>query len=157
MYRKILVPMDDSDLAESVLPHVEKVAKESQTAEVVLLRVCEPPVVLADYPAPSDTHWEEHLKQETAHAQQQCKLYLIDAEQRLKKAGLSVSSASMLGSAPKEIVNYAMKNQVDLIIMASHGRSGIARWVFGSTAQKVRRASPIPVIIIKRGERLPSE
>jgi len=152
MYRKILVPLDDSDLDECVLPHVEQAAKESQTAEVILLHVCEPPVVLADYPASSEKHWEEHIKQETAHIQHQCQLSLVDAEQRLKKAGVKVSSDSTLGRAPKEIVDYAVKNQVDLIIMASRGHSGIARWIFGSTAHKVRRASPVPVMIIKPGK-----
>jgi nucleotide-binding universal stress UspA family protein len=152
MYRKILVPLDGSELSECVLPHVENVAKGCGTAEVVLLRVCEPPVILADYPQSFETQWEEHIRQETIHLQKQCRLYLNEAEKKLEAAGLKVSSVSSLGKAPEEILDYAVQHQVDLIIMATHGRSGIARWAFGSTAERVLHASPIPVMMIRPRE-----
>jgi len=149
MYRKILVPLDGSELAECVFPHINKVIKSSEKTEVILFRVCEPPVLLADYPSDLRPRWEEHVKQETAHTQQQCRLYLDDTEKRLQQAGVNVRTESGLGNPAELIVDYATKNQVDLIIIASHGRSGIMRWAFGSTADKILRASPVPVMVVK--------
>jgi nucleotide-binding universal stress UspA family protein len=149
MYRKILVPLDGSELAECVLPHVIDIAKGSGEGEVILFRVCEPPVILADYPPDLRPEWEDHVRQETAHSQQQCRLYLDDAEKKLEEAGLKVRTESGLGNPAELIVDYAIQNQIDLIIVASHGRSGIMRWAYGSTADKILRSSPVPVMIIK--------
>lgn len=149
MYRKILVPLDGSKLAESAIPHVITIAKGCEVGEVVLFRVCEPPVILADYPSNLRPEWEDHVKQETLHSQQQCQLYLSDAEKKLKEAGLNVRTESGLGNVAEMIVDYAAKNQVDLIIMASHGRSGVLRWAYGSIADKILRSSPVPVMIVK--------
>ena len=149
MYRKILVPLDGSELAECVLPHVIDVAKGSEGSKVILFRVCETPAILADYPSDLRPGWEEHVKEETAHDRQQCKLYLDDTEKRLSQAGLNVTTESGLGHAAELIVDYAVQNGVDLIIMASHGRSGIMRWAYGSTADKVLQASTVPVMMVK--------
>ena len=104
-------------------------------------------MLLADYPSDLRPDWEDHVRQETAHTQQQCQLYLTGAEKKLEQAGLKVTTDSGLGNPAEEIVNYAIQNQVDLIIMASHGRSGVMRWAYGSTADKVLRASPMPVMM----------
>jgi nucleotide-binding universal stress UspA family protein len=149
MYRKILVPLDGSELAECVIPHVMNIAKGCGVSEVILFRVCEPPVILADYPENLLPKWEDHVRQETAYVQQQCRLYLDGTEKRFKEAGLNVTTESGLGNPAELIVDYAVQNQVDLIIMASHGRSGIMRWAYGSTADKILRSSPMPVMIIK--------
>ena len=148
MYRKILVPLDGSELSESVLPHVQNLAKSNES-EVILFRVCEPPVVLADYPPDLHTAWEEHIREENDHIQQQCLVYLDEIKQKLEKTGLQVTSASGVGKAPEQIVDYAIQNGVDLIIMASHGRSGVSRWAYGSTADRVLKSSPIPVLLVK--------
>jgi nucleotide-binding universal stress UspA family protein len=151
MYRKILVPLDGSELAECVLPHVIDIAKGPGGSEVVLFRVCDPAVVLADYPTDLNPGWEEHVEQETSHTQQQCRLYLDDIEKKLKEAGLNVTTDSGLGNPAELIVDYAARNQFDLIIMASHGRSGAVRWAYGSTSDKILRSSPVSVMMIKCG------
>lgn len=153
MYRKIMVPLDGSKSSENVLPHVQTIAKSCPQCEIILFRVCEPPVLLADYPADLNPKWEEHVKDETVHLSQVCRLYLTDAESKLKVAGLNVRSESGLGKPAEEILNYAEKNQVDLIIMASHGHSGISRWAYGNVANKVLQASRIPVLIVKDEQR----
>jgi nucleotide-binding universal stress UspA family protein len=152
MYRRILVPLDGSELAECVLPHVENVVRNNPGAEVVLFRVCEPPVILADYPPNLQTAWEDHVREETAHIQQQCRLYLGEIEKRLAKMGLNVTSAAGLGSAPEQIVDYAVQHQIDLIIISSHGHSGVTRWAYGNTTSKVLQATSIPVMLIKPAE-----
>lgn len=149
MYKKVMVPLDGSELAECVLPHVQKLAQNGGAAEVVLFRVCEPAVILADYPPDLQTKWEDHVKQEMSHIQQQCQIYLSAAVKKLQGSGLKVSSDSAAGKPAETIVDYAVQNQVDLIVMATHGRSGVSRWAFGSTAERVVRSSPVPVMIIR--------
>ncbi len=149
MYNKILVPLDGSKLAECVLPHVENVAKGCGVSEVVLLRICEPPSILSDYPESMPRSWNENVSKMTKHMENQCSLYLGEIEKQLKDSGLYVRTESRLGDAAAEIVDFADKNEIDLIIMASHGRSGPSRWAYGSTADKVLRSTCVPVMVIK--------
>jgi nucleotide-binding universal stress UspA family protein len=149
MYEKILVPLDGSELAESVLPHVETIARGCSVVEIILLRVCEAPSILADYPEGSNRNWEKHVERMTTNAQQQCNVYLGDVEKQLRDRGFNVMIESRLGKPAEEIVDYAFKNGVDLIIMASHGRSGVSRWAYGSEADKVLRSSCVPVLLVK--------
>jgi nucleotide-binding universal stress UspA family protein len=149
MYEKILVPLDGSELAESVLPHVETIARGCSVVEIVLLRVCEAPSILADYPEGKDKSWEKHVGRMTTNAQQQCNIYLGDIEKQLRDRGFNVKIESCLGKPAEEIVNYATKNKVDLIIMASHGRAGVSRWAYGSVADRVLRSSCVPVLLVK--------
>ena len=150
MYKKILVPLDGSNLAESVLPHVQKVAMGSPGVEIILFRVCEPPVLLADYPADLRQEWEQHVRQETDHMQHQCRIYLSEAEKKLRQAGFKITTESSLGNkVAEEIVDYAARNGVDLIVLATHGRSGVTRWAFGSIATKVLHSSPVPVMVVR--------
>ncbi len=149
MVKKILVPLDGSQLAECVLPYVEELAKGCQVEEVIILRACEPPTIPADYPASRRLSWDEHVKTMMAQAQQQCRLYLGDVEKQLSDLGIKVKSTSYLGKAVDEIVDYAEKNEVDLIIMASHGRTGPGKWVHGNVADRVLRATCVPVLMIR--------
>ena len=149
MYKKILVPLDGSKLAECVLPHVENIATGCSVGEVIILRVCESPSIIADYPEGKNKTWEKHVGRMTTNAQQQCSLYLGDVERQLRDKGFSVRTESGLGKPAEEIVDCANKNKVDLIVMASHGRSGVSRWVYGSVADKVLRSTCVPVLLVK--------
>jgi len=149
MYEKILVPLDGSDLAESVLPHVETIARGCNVVEIVLLRVCDAPSILADYPERKDKSWDKHVERMTTNARQQCNIYLGDIEKQLRDRGFNVRIESRLGKPAEEIVDYAAKNEVDLIIMASHGRAGVSRWAYGSVTDKVLRSSCVPVLLVK--------
>ena len=149
MYERILVPLDGSELAESVLPHVETIARGCSVVEIILLRVCEAPSILADYPEGKDRSWDKHVERITTNAQQQCNVYLGDVEKQLRDRGFNVMIESRLGKPAEEIINYANQNKVDLIIMASHGRSGVSRWAYGSEADKVLRSSCVPVLLVK--------
>lgn len=149
MYRKILVPLDGSRLAECVLPHVIALAKGRDVAEIVLLRVCEPPSILADYPASMPVSWEQHREQVLADMQYACSLYLGNMEKQLKEAGFKVRTESRLGNAADEIVDYATKNEIDIIVMASHGRSGLSKWAYGSVAEKVLHSTCVPVLMVR--------
>lgn len=74
--------------------------------------------------------------------------YLDKVANQLKKEGLPAKGIVAKGKADKAILDYATKNKVDLIIMSTHGRSGISRWAAGSIADRVARYSAIPVLLI---------
>ncbi|MBN1367868.1 MAG: universal stress protein [Dehalococcoidales bacterium] len=149
MYDKILVPLDGSKTAECVIPHVIKIAKECRVKEIYLLRVCMPVSVLADYPADMPETWEQHAKDINYQASRQCSIYLDTVEEQLKKAGLDkINVIGKLGDPANEIIDFIEENGIGLVIMASHGRSGPSRWVFGSVAEKVSRTVQVPVMII---------
>jgi nucleotide-binding universal stress UspA family protein len=148
---KILVPLDGTKLAELVLPHVERLANQwsAGPVEVVLLRVCEPPVVSSDYPAHLPLSWEEHLEQETVKSKLVARPYLSEVEKRLRDTGLRVSTEVQMGKAADEIIDYARRNSFSLIAMIIHGRSGISRWAYGSVAEKVMLGAYTPVFLVR--------
>ena len=149
MFNKILVPLDGSRLAECALPYVEELVKTKSVKEIILFRVCEQPAIRADYPANMPEPWPEHVKDIMDSARNQCSSYLDDVEKRLKDLGVKVQVQTCLGEAAEEIVKYTEQNKINMIAMASHGRSGISRWTFGSVAEKVFRHSPVPVLMVK--------
>jgi nucleotide-binding universal stress UspA family protein len=138
----IIVPLDTSEVAESVLPHVEALAKQRSTkpVEVTLLRVCEPPT-LPSYSIPElptePLNWGEYMQQETARCKQGAQEYLAGVEKQLKESNIEARSEVLLGKAADEIVDFANKNPFNLVVMATHGRSGLSRWVYGSVAENV--------------------
>ena len=149
----ILVTLDGSELAESVLPHAEVLAKQRGTKpDVVLLRVCEPSTTPAYY-APElsgvPLNWGEYAQQETARCKQEAKEYLARMEKRLKDSHISVRSEVLVGKAADEIVDYANKNPFNLIVMATHGRSGLSRWVYSSVAENVLQGVSSPILLIR--------
>lgn len=148
--RTILVPLDESKLAESVLPHVEALAKQwgDGQIEVVLLRVCEPPVISSDYPPSMPLSWEKHVEMETAKCIWVAEPYLAKIEKRLKDAGLKVRKEVLTGQPDEKIVDYASRNNFSLIVMATHGRSGISRLAYGSVAEKVMLGTPTPIFLV---------
>lgn len=149
MFDKILVPLDGSKLAECILPYVEELVKGEKVKEVILFRVCQLPEIPADYPANMPESWEHHVNEIMHGAQKQCLLYLGDVERRLRDLGVKLKIESCLGNAASEIVKCAEKNQVGLIVMASHGRSGVSKWAFGSVAEKVFRSTCVPVLMVR--------
>ena len=149
MYKMILVPLDGSELAELVLPHVEMLAKTGvEPAEVVLLRVCElARMVMGGY---GEAVGQMAILTEQAAAA--CKAdaveYLAAMEKRLKEKGLKVRTVLLEGDSANEILEYATNNPVDLIAMGTHGRSGISRWAYGSVASKVLRGIATPLLLV---------
>lgn len=149
--RKMIVPLDGSELAESVLPHVEALAR-SGSASVVLVRACEPPAMPTYYsPELSEIplHWGQYAQQETARCKQVSVDYLADVQRRLKANGIEAETDVVVGKASDEVVNYANKNPADLIVMATHGRSGLSRLVYGSVALNILVGVSNPIFLIK--------
>jgi len=143
MYKKILVPLDGSELSECVLDHVTAIATGCRIPEVILLTVIEPV---------SQQVYAELGEQLARDIQNKAPVdvnnYLLKVADSLKKDGLVVQTAVISGKATEKILDYANKNQVDLIVMSTHGRSGISRWAFGSVADRVLRHSRVPVLTV---------
>ncbi len=146
MYKKILVPLDGSPLAECVLPHVETIAKGCGVVSVTLLRVVEPfnvPSGEGGAIRPEDLERISQQNKETAQD------YLNRVIRKNKYPGASIESKVITGLAADTITDYATKNEVDLVVMATHGRSGISRWVMGSVADRVVRSTCVPVLLVR--------
>jgi nucleotide-binding universal stress UspA family protein len=135
--RKMLVPLDGSELAEKVLPYVRTLAKQwgAEFVDVTLLIVCDPSLLPSNYEFVWPVKLDDHMKR----CRQVDEKYLAKIEKQLEKAGITVRSEVLVGKPADEIVDYANKNGFDLVVMATHGRSGISRWAYGSVADKVIR------------------
>jgi nucleotide-binding universal stress UspA family protein len=137
MFKKILVPLDGSKLAEKILPQVEQLVEFSQ-AEVVVVQVVQ------SYKVEPKEEREEKAKL-TADAQG----YLDKIAGRLLKKGVQAKAVVTYGKDAIQICDYARKNKFGLIAMSTHGRSGLSRWALGSVADKVVSCSDVPVMIFR--------
>lgn len=156
MFQKILVPLDGSRLAEEVLPFAVSVA-EAFGSRVVLLQVVPTPrSALATDPIAQLTveGGTSTLEEELALEEEKARTYLEWTAEPLRGRGLEVECVTVRGAPAEAIVDYALRHQVDLIALSTHGRSGLERLVFGSVAEKVVRETGKPVLLIKpRGVR----
>lgn len=149
----LIVPLDGSELAESALPHVEALAKQRgpEPVNVVLLRVSETPAMPAYYaPELSEVplNWADYAQQETVRRKRVSTEYLAGIEKRFRDSNISVRSEVLEGKPTDEIVTYARNNPFSIIVMATHGRAGLSRWVHGSVAEYVVMSVTNPVLLI---------
>ena len=146
MYKKLLVPLDGSKLAECVLPHVESIARGCAVEEVVLVRAVEPFRRLSgeDYVF-TDAEAKEFSQQHITNARE----YLDTVAGRISLEGIRVEKQLIKGRPAESIAEYASGSDIDLITIATHGRSGISRWAWGSVADRVLRSSCVPVLMIR--------
>lgn len=145
MYKKIMVPLDGSELAECVLPHVETVAGGCNVPEVLLVRIVEPLHLLRG--AESRISPEERKRIETDSINV-ARDYLNRIAERLKEKGLYARPEVIFGKADEKLIELANKD-IDLIVIASHGRSGVSKWVWGSVADRILRGTCAPVMMIR--------
>jgi len=145
--RRMLVLLDGSELAESVLPHVETLAKQRGTdlIDIVLLQVCEPTPLAVYYYSTVPIDWQDYI----ARCKREDEQYLAKIEKRLKDAGLKVRYDLLMGKPADAIIDYVSENPVNLIVMSTHGRSGLSRWVYGSVAEKVLHGTSTPIFLVR--------
>lgn len=151
MYKKILVPLDGSELAECALSHVKKLFEDGAAGEVILLNavVTEIPwrvineggdgdIMPFDYNAFKKTFIDKSMK------------YLARVQSRLASDGIEVKTETIEAGTPSQaIADYAQKNDVDLIVIATHGYTGMKKMMLGSIALKVLHESNVPVLLIR--------
>ena len=149
MYKKILVPLDGSELAERALKHLESIYKRDAKNSVILLRVVEPLLVEARDLVEADRESELKSKQE-----EEAKRYMEKVKIQLKNKGMSVKNIIEFGMDPAyKILEVAKKENVDLIVMCTHGKSKFLHWMFGSVANRVLMHTPISVLVVVPEER----
>jgi nucleotide-binding universal stress UspA family protein len=146
MYKKILVPLDGSDLAECVLPHVESIVRGRGVEEVVFLRVVEPFQQICDF---EGCVTKETMNNIDGDNKASAETYLGQLAKQTKYDGVSVKPEIITGKPAESIADYATKNAMELIIIATHGRSGISRWSWGSVADRVLHSACVPILMVR--------
>ncbi len=147
MYQTILVPLDGSGRAEAILPHVESLALQNN-AKLVLVRVVDPVVSMYGLEGlPVDVS-RELIEQETNEAKQ----YLDAKAGELGAHGVRAVTRVRYGPVVQAISDAAEAEQADLIAIASHGRTGLARMFYGSVASGVLNRADRPLLIVRAQE-----
>ncbi len=142
-YKRILVPLDGSELAELALVDALSLAELSE-ADVTLLRIIPPMdevIIAGEHTIVLDEQRE--LKQEQAEE------YLSSVCQRKECRNLNMQTVIEFGPVGETIIDYAREHPIDLIVMATHGRSGLSRWFMGSVADKVIHGANQPVLLVR--------
>ena len=173
-YNKILVPLDGSKLAETVLPHVEKIAKGCALPQVVLVTVTEPVHVRTPRALYIEQLPEIHtgpvlyygntagtagkvivpdsimdLPVTIGKMAKTGYNYLSKIAEQLQAEGISVTIAVLIGDVAEEISRFAKDENVDLIVMAGAGKKHLKRWDVANAAEKVSRTTDIPIFLVK--------
>ena len=150
------MPLDGLELAECVLPHVESIAKGGSVQEVVFFRVVEtlqwvvePPYMSSGMDESISFMEGEDIRLIDSKNMTAAENYLNQLVTRIQYEGVAIQSEVVMGRAAESITECSAKNEVDLIIIATHGRSGVSRWVWGSVADRVLRSTCVPVLMIR--------
>ncbi|HEU4752695.1 MAG TPA: universal stress protein [Armatimonadota bacterium] len=138
MYRKVLVALDNTAADRSLLPHVRELARLTG-AELLLVHVA------TGFAA----QWRDQLRLEESREMQEDRAYLERAAETLRAEGLHAGTALLLGDPPTEILRLAQREGCDLIAMTTHGHRFIADFLLGSTIDKVRHATDIPLLVVR--------
>ena len=149
MYSRIVVPLDGSKVAEEALVQAKELARLLQVP-LHLVRVADAHTlervagtgIGLDYVAIGAL-----LEEEVTDA----KTYIADRQKELRDEGLTVSSAIMTGPVSRSIVDSLETG--DLLVMTSHGRTGVSRWFLGSVAEDVIRHATVPVLLTRHQEK----
>jgi len=144
MYHTILVPLDGSKRAEAILGHVEDIAK-SNDAILIFLKVEEEPIMLERDEVIDVEKYHKAFVKQIALSQG----YLDDLQAKFNEKEIEADTKLAYGSVVKAILNTASETGADLVAMATHGLSGLARVSYGSVAAGVLQAADIPILLIR--------
>jgi nucleotide-binding universal stress UspA family protein len=148
MYRHILVPLDGSRLAEQVIPHAKSFAQLDPKVQITLLRAVpaelSPAVEFSGMYSYGMTEADD-MQRAVSAAQD----YLNALAMVIRSEGFHMKTHVSQLEAAEAILAFVEEHQVDLIAIATHGRSGLSRWIFGSVTQKVIQAASVPVLVIR--------
>jgi nucleotide-binding universal stress UspA family protein len=154
MYTKILVLLDGSELSECVLPYVEWFMKVSKLDEVVFLKVEEPlkmPRGMETAVIPED---RERIEKD---ANKLAMEYLDGIVSRFKVRKTKVRPMVLRGKPSEVIADYVTRGHIDLLIMATHGHSGVHKFFIGSTADRVIRTVTAPIFLVTPKDKPPDK
>jgi nucleotide-binding universal stress UspA family protein len=141
MYKRILLPLDGSALAEQALAHAVAQAERFET-DLILLRVLEP---LAEQTGV----WKPAIEQAEEETRALAQEYLERVAASVQEHSIPAQTIIIEGRPHTKIAEYAEANQVDLIVMCTRGQSGLSRWLMGSVADRVVRGADVPVLLVR--------
>ena len=146
---KILLPVDGSPFSKAPIPYIEEIIRGTK-AKVILLQAAEPPIVPSyEEGRPISPTWQKFKDDLWAQLEEHDSKNLKKLEVELASRGMNVTSQVVRGDAPESIIETAGKENVDLIVMSTHGRTGVNRWAFGSVASRIVEESDQPVLLIR--------
>ena len=178
MYKKVVVPLDGSKLAEIALPHLEEIAKGCSIPQVLLISVTEKvkgrimqsqvhepfvPEGPVEEPPPNVSMTQFYVVYgEHAHGVKEIPMtlgkmartasdYICRMAESLEVKGFNVTATVLVGDPAREIVRYVNEQKADLIVMASTGKSRMSRWDLSHISEKVIKDSRVPVLLVKPG------
>ncbi len=179
MFEKILVPLDGSELAECALPYAEEMARNNNSEVILVsvtekqsgktsspeanqkLRSNDKIYISENFTAGPSANAKSSLNSiygsfndsgtpiTFGKMEKQAQRYLNRIGKSLGRKNLKVHGEVLIGNPAKEIADFAENNDINLIVMSSHGRSGPSRWAYGSVADKVFRVSCVPILMIR--------
>lgn len=143
MFKKVLVPLDGSEMAECALAYVRNMVREGSIGEVTLLRVID-----VDFRMGAPGGFD--LNAIRGNILDEAGKYLDEVKSRLASQGLTVKTEVEEGSRPADVISdYVRKNGMDLVAIATHGYTGLKKLMLGSVALAVLHESPVPVLLIR--------
>lgn len=144
MFQRILVPLDGSARAQRALPVAARLARASG-GSIILVQALSIDIDL--YLVPQPTLIDRVINVELAEAER----YLLTLASSPPLAGVPTETVALFGSAASSLLSVVHSSKADLIVLCSHGRTGMTRWALGSVAEKVARQSPVPVFVLREG------
>ncbi len=153
MFNKILIPLDGSELAEAAVPVVQEIisgAKESRKIEVTLLQVVGSKSEVVPGPLPGVVRIP-YNESELAQINKSVTDYLYTIGAALRKDPNVITKTLMKvgDDTADQILKTSDELNIDLIVISTHGRSGISRWAYGSVADKILRSGNTPILMIR--------
>jgi nucleotide-binding universal stress UspA family protein len=146
MLNSILVPLDGSALAETALPYALRIVEDG--GRLTLLMVIDETPIVEDSPLFMNTSdnvvSQPQLEESLKHTED----YLARVAGTLNKSNLTIETMALHGKPAGEIVDISQNSPMDAIVMSTHGRTGLSRWILGSVTQKVISASRCPVFVV---------
>jgi nucleotide-binding universal stress UspA family protein len=143
--KRLIVPLDGSELAKAALPVVIDIAKRLKVP-VITMQAITPEILATAYPATEGYYAADIYDELISQQEEQGKAEMEQEAERLKQAGIEATPMVLVGSAVDAVERIAEPG--DIIVMTSHGRTGIRRFVLGSVAERLIRSGPAPVLLV---------
>ena len=150
--KKLLVPIDFSESSQKALIYAVRLAQRNNSS-LLLLHVFEPPQFVRQLPPDYSFEAYEEMRKLCNTSSRQSEESLVRLSRDVQKGNLVIETLHRIGTPYEEIVTVAKKMEVDLIVIATHGHTGLRHFLLGSTTERVANLAPCPVLIVRQKER----
>jgi universal stress protein A len=150
--RKLLVPTDFSANSKKALIYAVRLARRNNSS-LILFYVFGPPEFVRQLPKDYSYESHEEMRKQCDAAMQRSEEILGMLSESVKGSNIQIETSQRLGTPYEEIVKFAKEKEVDLIVIATHGYTGLKHFLLGSTTERVVRLAPCPVLVVRQEER----